>query len=177
MKGRAAVRGIVCAASMNGFADIVAKIDDFVWGWPLMLLILGVGALYTVRTGALQVRRLGRALKYAVREESGAPGEMSGFAALCTALSATIGTGNIVGVATAVASGGPGALLWMLVAAFFGMATKYAEGFLAVKYRSIDSNGHVLGGPFYYIENGMGKKWKWLAVLFAVFGACAACSA
>ncbi len=167
------MRGIVCAASMNGFADIVAKIDDFVWGWPLMLLILGVGALYTVRTGALQVRRLGRALKYAVKEESGAPGEMSGFAALCTALSATIGTGNIVGVATAVASGGPGALLWMLVAAFFGMATKYAEGFLAVKYRSIDSNGHVLGGPFYYIENGMGKKWKWLAVLFAVFGACA----
>ena len=173
MKGRASVNGFVCSASMSGIADTVARIDDFVWGWPLMMLILGVGALYTVRTGVLQVRYLGRALKYAVKDESGAPGEMSGFAALCTALSATIGTGNIVGVATAVASGGPGALLWMLVAAFFGMATKYAEGFLAVKYRSIDRSGHVLGGPFYYIESGMGKKWKWLAVLFALFGACA----
>lgn len=97
-------------------------------------------------------------------------GEVSSFGALCTALSATIGTGNIVGVATAIVAGGPGALFWMIVAAFFGMATKYAEGLLAVKYRKIDENGHALGGPFYYIENGMGKAWKWLAVFFAVFG-------
>ena len=98
-------------------------------------------------------------------------GEITGFGALCTALSATIGTGNIVGVATAVCAGGPGALFWMIVAAFFGMATKYAEGLLAIKYRTIDKEGHVLGGPFYYIENGMGKQWRWLAKIFAFFGA------
>ncbi len=106
-------------------------------------------------------------------DETDGAGEVSSFGALCTALSATIGTGNIVGVATAIAAGGPGALFWMEVAAFFGMATKYAEGFLAVKYRKIDQNGKVLGGPFHYIENGMGPKWKWLAVLFAVFGTLA----
>ena len=97
---------------------------------------------------------------------------MTSFGALCTALSATIGTGNIAGVATALAAGGPGALFWMIVAAFFGMATKYAEGLLAIKYRTVDKEGHILGGPFYYIENGMGKKWKWLAKIFAFFGAC-----
>ena len=96
---------------------------------------------------------------------------MTSFGALCTALSATIGTGNITGVATAIALGGPGALFWMVIAAFFGMATKYAEGLLAIKYRTIDEDGHVLGGPFYYIENGMGKKWTWLAKIFAFFGA------
>ncbi|MCM1381491.1 MAG: alanine:cation symporter family protein [Muribaculaceae bacterium] len=140
-----------------------------------MVLILSAGILLTVKTKFIQVRRLPLALKYLFHEEeSDAKGEVSGFASLCTALSATIGTGNIVGVATAVGilAGGPGALLWMWVAAFFGMATKYAEGFLAVKYRTIDSEGHVMGGPFYYIENGMGQKWKWLAKLFAFFGAC-----
>lgn len=96
---------------------------------------------------------------------------MTSFGALCTAMSATIGTGNIVGVATALAAGGPGALFWMVLAAFFGMATKYAEGVLAIKYRTIDGDGHVLGGPFYYIENGMGVKWRWLAKIFAFFGA------
>ena len=104
------------------------------------------------------------------QDEEGGAGEVSSFAALCTALSATIGTGNIVGVATAVCAGGPGALFWMEVAAFLGMATKYAEGLLAVKYREVDENGKVLGGPFYYIEKGLGKGWKWLAVLFAIFG-------
>ena len=107
-----------------------------------------------------------------VANEEGGKGEISSFGALCTSLSATIGTGNIVGVATAIAAGGPGALFWMIVAAFFGMATKYTEGFLAIKYRTIDENNHVLGGPFYYIENGMGKKWKWLAKIFAFFGVC-----
>ena len=106
-----------------------------------------------------------------VKNEEGGHGEVTSFGALCTALSATIGTGNITGVATAIAAGGPGALFWMVVAAFFGMATKYAEGLLAIKYRTIDKDGHVLGGPFYYIENGMGKKWKWLAMIFAFFGA------
>ena len=107
-----------------------------------------------------------------VKNEEDGHGEVTSFGALCTALSATIGTGNIVGVATAIAAGGPGALFWMELAAFFGMATKYAEGLLAIKYRTIDEEGHVLGGPFYYIENGMGKSWKWMAKLFAFFGAC-----
>ena len=104
-------------------------------------------------------------------EEEG-HGEVTSFGALCTALSATIGTGNIAGVATALAAGGPGALFWMIVAAFLGMATKYAEGLLAIKYRTVDKDGHILGGPFYYIENGMGKNWRWLAKIFAFFGAC-----
>ena len=105
-----------------------------------------------------------------VKNEEGGSGEVSSFAALCTALSATVGTGNIVGVATAIAAGGAGALFWMELAAFLGMATKYAEGLLAVKYRIKDENGNILGGPFYYIENGLGKRWKWLGKTFALFG-------
>lgn len=141
---------------------------------PLIVLILSAGIYLTIRVHGLQIRRLPRALKYMVKNEDGGSGEVSSFGALCTSLSATIGTGNIVGVATAigVVSGGPGALFWMWVAALFGMATKYTEGFLAIKYRTIDKAGHVLGGPFYYIENGMGAKWKWLAKIFAFFGAC-----
>lgn len=134
---------------------------------------MAVGILLTLRTGVLQVRHLPKALRFMVKNEEGGTGEVTSFGALCTALSATIGTGNIVGVATAIVSGGPGALFWMWMAAFFGMATKYAEGLLAIKFRKIEPNGHVLGGPFYYIENGMGKKWKWLAKLFAFLGAAA----
>ena len=156
-----------------GFEEIIVKIDDFVWGIPLIVLILATGIYLTIRVRGVQVRHLGKALKYMVQNEEGGEGEVSSFGALCTALSATIGTGNIVGVATAIAAGGPGALFWMLVAAFFGMATKFAEGYLAVRFRKLDEDGHALGGPFYYIERGMGPKWKWLAVLFAVFGACA----
>lgn len=151
--------------------DIIMWIDDKIWGLPLIVLILATGFYLTVRLGLLQVRHLGKALKFMVKNEEDGHGEVTSFGALCTALSATIGTGNITGVATAIAAGGPGALFWMVVAAFFGMATKYAEGLLAIKYRTIDEEGHVLGGPFYYIENGMGKKWKWLAVIFAFFGA------
>lgn len=156
------------------FSTLLSKIDAAVWGVPLIALILCAGLLLTIRTGFIQIRHLPRAFRYLFKEEEGAHGEVSGFASLCTALSATIGTGNIVGVATAIGilAGGPGALFWMWIAAFFGMATKYSEGFLAVKYRTIDTEGHVLGGPFYYIENGMGKKWKWLAKIFAFFGAC-----
>lgn len=145
--------------------------DGVVWGLPLITLILVTGFYLTVRLGLLQVRHLGKALKFMVKNEEDGQGEVTSFGALCTALSATIGTGNIVGVATAIAAGGPGALFWMIVAAFFGMATKYAEGLLAIKYRTIDEEGHVLGGPFYYIENGMGKQWIWLAKIFAFFGA------
>ncbi len=155
---------------MEQFNEIIKKIDDLVWGLPLIILIIGCGILLTVRLRGIQVHKLGRALKYMFQDEEQGSGEVSSFQALCTALSATIGTGNIVGVATALAAGGPGALLWMEVAAFFGMATKYSEGLLAIKYRVKDKNGQYLGGPFYYIENGMGAKWKWLGKLFAVFG-------
>ena len=155
--------------AING---VLENIDDFVWGIPLILLIILTGIYLSVRMKGLQVRHLGKALKFMAQNEEGGTGEVSSFGALCTALSATIGTGNIVGVATAIAAGGPGALFWMIIAAFFGMATKYSEGFLAIKYRTIDENGHVLGGPFYYIEDGMGKKWKWLAKIFAFFGLC-----
>ncbi len=154
------------------FEEILSKIDDAVWGIPLIVLILTCGVWLTVRTRGLQVRYLGRALKFMVKNEEGGDGDVSSFGALCTALSATIGTGNIVGVATAITIGGPGALFWMEVAAFFGMATKYAEGLLAIKYRVTDESGNKLGGPFYYIENGMGRKWKWMAKVFAALGVC-----
>ncbi|MBE5039454.1 alanine/glycine:cation symporter family protein [Ructibacterium gallinarum] len=157
---------------MEAINGVVLKINDIVWGLPLILFILAVGIYLTVRLGVLQIRHLPRALKFMVKNEEGGDGEVTSFGALCTALSATIGTGNIVGVATAVCAGGPGALFWMWIAAFFGMATKYAEGVLAIKYRNVDEKGHVLGGPFYYIEKGMGTKWKWMAKLFAFFGVC-----
>lgn len=152
--------------------DFLVKVDDLVWGTPLMILIIAGGILLTIRMGVLQLRKLPLALKWMVKNEDAGEGEVSSFGALCTALSATIGTGNIVGVATAIGAGGPGALFWMILTAFFGMATKYAEGLLAVKYRVIDEENHALGGPFYYIERGMGAKWKWLAKIFAFFGIC-----
>lgn len=152
--------------------QVLEQIDDLVWGVPLMVLILAGGILLTARLGLLQIRRLPLALQWMVKNEENGEGEVTSFGALCTALSATIGTGNIVGVATAIAAGGPGALFWMELAAFLGMATKYAEGLLAVKYRVVDDSSHVLGGPFYYIERGMGANWKWLARIFAFFGVC-----
>jgi AGCS family alanine or glycine:cation symporter len=159
------------AEVLETISKILTKIDDFVWGVPLIVLILAVGIYLTIRLGGLQIRHLPKALKFMVKNEEGGEGEVTSFGALCTALSATIGTGNIVGVATALVAGGPGALFWMWCAALLGMATKYAEGVLAIKYRKIDQDGHVIGGPFYYIENGMGKSWKWLAMIFAFFGA------
>ena len=152
--------------------DFLVSVDNFVWGIPLMVLILCGGIMLTLRLGLLQLRKLPLALKWMIKNEEDAIGEISSFSALCTALSATIGTGNIVGVATAVGAGGPGALFWMVITAFFGMATKYSEGLLAVKYRVVAEDGHSLGGPFYYIEQGMGASWKWLAKLFAFFGVC-----
>lgn len=149
---------------------LLGQIDDFVWGVPLIVLILFTGIFLTIRLKGVQIRHLPRALRFMVKNEEGGEGEVTSFGALCTALSATIGTGNIVGVATAIVAGGPGALFWMWIAALFGMATKYAEGVLAIRYRTVDKKGHVLGGPFYYIENGMGKNWKWLAKIFAFFG-------
>lgn len=145
-------------------------LDGWIWGVPLIGFILAVGIYLTVRLDLLQVFHLPRALRLMIKNEADGVGEVTSFGALCTALSATIGTGNIVGVATALVSGGPGALFWMWVAAFLGMATKYAEGVLAIKYRVLAADGHALGGPFYYIEKGMGEGWRWLAKLFAIFG-------
>ena len=150
--------------------DFLNAFDALVWGPPLMILLIGTGIMLTIRLGLLQVMKLPKALKLIFSARSNGSGDVSSFQALCTALAATVGTGNIVGVATAVKAGGPGALFWMWIAAFFGMATKYAEGVLAVKYRKVDDNGNISGGPMYYIEQGLGKKYKPLAVMFAIFG-------
>ncbi len=153
------------------FNLFLKTVDDLVWGIPLIVLILAVGFLLTFRLRGLQVRRLPLAIRNLIADESaGDEGEVSGFGALCTALSATIGTGNIVGVATALVAGGPGALFWMVMAAVLGTVTKYAECLLAIKYRIVAEDGHIVGGPFYYIERGMGSHWKWLGKLFAFFG-------
>lgn len=148
---------------------ILSSINTFVWGPPLLILLSGTGLYLTLRLGFLQIVHLPRALVYLFKKEQGTKkGDVSAFAALCTALAATIGTGNIVGVATAVQAGGPGAIFWMWLVALLGMATKYAECLLAVKYRVRDKQGFMAGGPMYYIENGLGIRW--LAKLFAVFG-------
>ena len=154
--------------TMNKLLD---QIDGLVWGIPLIVLILAVGIFLTIRLQGLQIKRRSLALRNLfANEKKGENGEMSSFAALCTALSATIGTGNIVGVATALVAGGPGALFWMVMAAVVGTVTKYAECLLAIKYRIVAEDGHIVGGPFYYIERGMGTSWKWLGKLFAFFG-------
>ena len=150
--------------------DILNQIDSFVWGPPLLMLLVGTGIWLTVRLGVLQVVRLPRALTLIFTSKNDGSGDVNSFQSLMTALAATVGTGNIVGVATALKAGGPGALFWMWLAAFFGMATKYAEGLLAVKYRSVDKNGNIAGGPMYYIEKGLGEKYRPLAVIFALFG-------
>lgn len=155
--------------------EFLNAVDGFVWGPPLMILLMGTGILLTVRLGLLQVVKLPKALQLIFSARNKGEGDVSSFQALCTALAATVGTGNIVGVATAIKLGGPGALFWMWLAAFFGMATKYAEGVLAVKYRTYDDNGNASGGPMYYIEQGLGKKFKPMAVLFSVFGVMTAC--
>lgn len=155
-------------SAMEAVTSILNKADSFLWGAPLIILLIGTGIFLTVKLGFLQVSRLPLALKLIFKAENQGKGDVSSFKSLCVALAATVGTGNIVGVATAVKMGGPGALFWMWVAAFFGMATKYAEGVLAVKYRSVDKNRHISGGPMYYIRKGMGEKYKPLAIFFAV---------
>lgn len=153
--------------------NVIQCVHRFIWGWPLILLVLFVGVYMSIRTRFVQVRLLKHAFQQVVKREPGGNGEVSVFASLCTTLSATIGTGNVVGVAGAVVLGGPGALLWMEVAAFFGMAVKYAEAFLAVQYRECVGDGRYIGGPFLYIERGMGKRWRWLAKAFSLFGVLA----
>ncbi|CYU74466.1 Na+/alanine symporter [Streptococcus suis] len=150
--------------------ELFKAINNLVWGPPLLLLLVGTGVYLTLRLGVFQIGKLPTAFRLIFSSDQSGQGDVSSFAALCTALAATVGTGNIVGVATAITTGGPGALFWMWVAAFFGMATKYAEGFLAIKYRTKDANGQAAGGPMHYITLGMGKKWKPLAVFFAISG-------
>ncbi|HFI0562591.1 TPA: alanine/glycine:cation symporter family protein [Streptococcus suis] len=150
--------------------ELMQNINNFVWGPPLLLLLVGTGVYFTLRLGVFQIGKLPTAFRLIFSSDQSGQGDVSSFAALCTALAATVGTGNIVGVATAITTGGPGALFWMWVAAFFGMATKYAEGFLAIKYRTKDANGQAAGGPMHYITLGMGQKWKPLAIFFAISG-------
>lgn len=153
---------------MEGLIPVLDSIDSFMWGPPLISLLVGTGIYLTLRLKLLQVVRLPKALGLIFKAKNHGEGDVSSFKALCVALAATVGTGNIVGVATAVKVGGPGAIFWMWMAAFFGMATKYAEGLLAVKYRSTDEKGEIAGGPMFYIKNGMGEKYKPLATFFAV---------
>ena len=150
--------------------EILNRLDSFVWGPPLLILLVGTGIYLSLRLGLLQIFRLPRAFRLIFVSDEEHQGDVSSFAALCTALAATVGTGNIIGVATAIKTGGPGALFWMWVAAFFGMATKYAEGLLAIKYRRKDAHGAMAGGPMHYILLGMGEKWRPLAIFFAIAG-------
>ena len=154
------------------FTDIVDAVDGFVWGWAMIVVLLGTHIFMTIRTGVIQ-RKLGTGIKLSVSKEDGdGTGEISQFGALATALAATIGTGNIVGVATAVLSGGPGAVLWMWLIGVFGMASKYSETLMSLKYRVQSKDGRMLGGAMYALERGLGQKW--LAVIFAIFAALAA---
>lgn len=155
---------------MEKISQIVSKISEFIWGTPLLILLLFVGVLLTVRLKGIQITKLFKAMKYSVQNEEDGIGEVSSFGALCISLSATIGTGSIIGVAMAISIGGPGALFWLVVAGILGMATKYAEGFLGIRFRKIRKDGTTMGGPYAYIEYGMGSKWKWLAKTFAIFG-------
>lgn len=152
------------------FLNLLNQVDSFIWGPPLLILLVGTGIYLTIRLGLIQIVKLPKALKLIFKAENDGSGDISSFGALCTALAVTIGTGNIVGVATAIKAGGPGSLFWMWLAAFFGMATKYSEGLLAIKFRTKDENGQVSGGPMYYIVNGMGEKWRPLASFFAISG-------
>ncbi len=150
--------------------DIIKAIDDFLWGWPMIILLLGTHIFLTIRLRFPQ-RKIFKAIRLSVKRDEGAPGDVSQFGALATSLAATIGTGNIVGVATAVALGGPGAIFWCWITGVFGIATKYAEGLLAVKYRVKTRSGKMLGGPMYALQKGLGMKG--LAVLFCIFTAIA----
>ncbi len=161
---------------MGAYTEILNQVSSFVWGPAMLILLVGTGIFLTVGTAFIPLRKIGYGLRmlWAGRKPSAEEGDISPFNALMTALAATVGTGNIAGVATAIALGGPGAVFWMWMTALVGMATKYAEAVLAVRYREVDSRGRQQGGPMYYIKNGLGEKWKWLAFLFAAFGTVAA---
>ena len=151
--------------------NINKVLNDFIWGLPAIVCIIGVGLYLAIRTRFLQIRKFGYALKCTIgrifKKTTAAKGSLTPFQAVCTALAATVGTGNIAGVAGAIAIGGPGAVFWMWVSALLGMGTKFAEVTLAVHFRERNSHGDLVGGPMYYIKNGLGKKWMWLAYLYA----------
>ncbi len=155
---------------MEVFNDIISSINGVLWGWPMIILLLGTHIYLTIILRFPQ-RKIFKAIKLSVTKDPGSEGDVSQFGALATALAATIGTGNIVGVGTAIALGGPGAVFWCWLTGVFGISTKYAEGLLAIKYRVKTSNGKMLGGPMYALERGLG--WKWMGVLFALFCALA----
>ena len=158
-------------------AEILESINHWIWGVPLLMLILGVGIYLTICTGFIQLRLLPKALKHLANTVTGKRKEMDGvspFQALCTALAATVGTGNLAGVAGAIAIGGPGSIFWMWICGILGMVTKFAEVVLAMRYRIKNESGEFVGGPMYMIRQGMGEKWKWLAAAYAFFGVVAA---
>jgi len=161
---------------MEALQSILGEVSSFVWGPIMLVFLVGVGVYLTIGLKAIPWRKTFSAFAtlWKSRSEKTSEGDITGFQALMTALSATVGTGNIAGVATAIVLGGPGAVFWMWMTALFGMATKYAEVVLAVHYRETDANGNHVGGPMYYIRNGLGKHWAWLGFLFAVFGMLAA---
>ena len=154
--------------------NINGAVNSFIWGVPAMICIIGVGLILSVRTNFIQIRKFGHALKMTIGrifdKTEASDGSMTPFQAVCTALAATVGTGNIAGVAGAIAIGGPGAVFWMWISALLGMCTKFSEVTLAVHFREKNKRGDYVGGPMYYIKNGLGKNWMWLAYLFAAFG-------
>ena len=159
---------------LHTIESVNSVINDFIWGVPAMICIIGVGLYLSIRTGFLQIRKFGYAIQTTIgrmfRKKDASDGALTPFQAVCTALAATVGTGNIAGVAGAIAIGGPGAVFWMWISAMLGMCTKFAEVTLAVHFRERNEQGDLVGGPMYYIKNGLGKKWNWLACLFAAFG-------
>ncbi len=158
-------------------SEIITKVDDFAWGPWLLILLVGTGIYLSIRVGFIQFSKFGYAMKNTLgkifKKQEAGKGEITPFQAVTTALAATVGTGNIAGVTGAIAVGGPGAVFWMWISALFGMVTKYSEVTLAVKYRERNSHGDWVGGPMYYIKNGLGKNWKWLGAIFCVLGALA----
>ena len=151
-----------------------SAVNNFIWGVPAMICIIGVGLYLSIRTRFLQIRKFPYAIKTTIgrvfRKREASDGAMTPFQAVCTALAATVGTGNIAGVAGAIAIGGPGAVFWMWISAALGMCTKFSEVTLAVHFRETNARGELIGGPMYYIKNGLGKNWRWLAALFSLFG-------
>ena len=162
---------------MSNLMGMLTTIQSYVWGPPTVLLLIGTGLYFTIKLRGLQITKFPRAVRAIFEKESGTgsgEGDVSAFATLCTTMAADIGTGSIVGVATALRIGGPGSLFWMWISAILGMVTKYSESLLAVKYRVTDENNQMAGGPMFYIQNGMGERFIWLAKAFSVFGICTA---
>ena len=159
---------------LQTIAAVNQAVNNFIWGVPAMVCIIGVGLLLSVRTGFIQIRKFPYAIKTTIgrmfRKRDASGGAMTPFQAVCTALAATVGTGNIAGVAGAIAIGGPGAVFWMWCSALLGMCTKFSEVTLAVHFRERNANGELVGGPMYYIKNGLAKHWRWLAAIYALFG-------